>query len=476
MSWAEASPGVWKRELGGLEKIYRFSSQTFKPFGREQWLLHTICAINFNPDVDIIAALRDGWKQLLFEHPALATTVDGYTAVHVQNFDNPETLKDYMNQTFVLEPSRTAHEVITEYELKELPTLVFLQSTSELMLLASHWRIDATGCSLLLDRLFNLVVAQLSGPANNVTHGSSEDYFVQPPPSMEDAAAAPKSTSPEVENTADRVTRVFREAAQKTLGLTYKGDTSTAPGNSACESIVLTPESTKALIDTCKQHGSISVSAAVYASLGTALLQRNMSEASNPASEYTTIMAVNMRPHLPEPFNGPAYACAPYVSSITPKMQRGDGFLTSAAALTHELKTWHTDSYSTALREIYCRASGALLNRPRPQGPPPPPPHGITFSSLGIINKLITGTYPATNAPEASHAISVNRFRFGVSIYTRQMLMYLWTFGGQMHMSINYNRAYYDPDAPRDLLKSIHCILEEGLAVELPFKTEHDKK
>lgn len=477
MSWTESTPGIWKRELGGLEKVYRFASQSFKHIGQEQWLLHTICAVNFGQNVDIVAALRAGWKDLLLDFPGLLITVEGYEAFfRPQTLTDPQMLHDFLEKTFVVERARSAEDVIPEYQLREWPTLVFLQASSEVMLLTSHWRVDAIGCCLLLDRLFRHVARQLSGSTNGAVLTLPEDYVAKLSPSMEDAAAAPQSASQEIMETAGKVTGGFREAAMKTLGFNYKGDRTTAPGASSCESLVLTAASSQGLIDACKKRGGISVSAAAYAALAATLFRYHQQENGGSPAEFTTIMAVNMRTHLPAPFNETSHACAAYVTSITPKVEKDENFGASSASITQEFKLWHSDAFNAALREIYQRASGALIKGPPGppgQGPPPPPPSGITLSSLGIINKLITGRYGESKTSLTESAINVTGFTFGVSMYSRQMLLYLWTFDGRIHLSVNYNQAYYDASTPRGLLDGIYSVLEQELDVKMQLQTGH---
>ncbi|KAF6222866.1 hypothetical protein HO133_000917 [Letharia lupina] len=449
MAWTADTPGTFRKELGGLEKIYRFMSTAFKHTGQEHWGLYTVCAVDFGPILHSPAkALRDAWKALRFEFPALALTLDGYDAVYT--LPTADIVEEWAQKTFIVEQNQQPDEIIVDYPLRDLPALYYLPATSEVLFLASHWRVDAAGCCLLLDRLFALVVQQ---PDIASLQWGPDLHKISP--SLEDAAGSPEATSPEIEDMAQRVTSNFEQKAIRSIGLSYKGDRTTPPARPANRSIVLTPESSEALIKACKER-QISVSAVIYAALAEIMFALTSIDG---ATEYSTIMAVNMRPYLKAPFNSPAHSVRTYVSSITPAVRRDSTFRERTVTLTQYFKTWHTNEFSQALREIYKRSSRALLTAPRPPGPPPNPPSGITLSSLGVIDHFLTGEYDG--------AVSVKRFRFGVSMLNRQMLLYLWTFRGQVHLSINYNDAYYDASTPQEVLDRIPATLETELGVRL---------
>lgn len=451
MVWTETSPGTYRKELGGLEKIYRFMSTAFKHTGREHWGLYTICTVDFGPSLqDPATALRNAWKALRFEFPALALIPDGYETVYT--LPTVDVVEDWAQQTFILEPNKQPDEIIVDYPLRDLPALFYLPATSEVLFLTSHWRVDAIGCCLLLDRLFTLVAQQPE--IESLQWGLDLDKIS---PSLEEAAGSAEEISPEIDETARSVTGNFEQKAIRSIGLSYKGDRTTLPAQPTNQLMVLTLESSKALIDACKQR-QISVSAAIYAALAETVFVLTPVQG---ATEYATIMAVNMRPFLKVPYNSPTHAARAYVSSITPTVQQTSSFPERTTSLTQYFKTWHTDEFSRALREIYRRSSRALLNAPRPSGPPPNPPSGITLSSLGVIDQFLTGQY------KGEISVSVKRYRFGVSMLNRQMLLYLWTFRGQVHLSINYNDAYYDASMVREVLDRIHTTLETELGLRL---------
>lgn len=454
--WVQTNLGEWRRPLGGLEKTYRFTSTRFEETGREHWGLYTSCRVEFGPHVDSVPnTLRTAWMNLRLEFPGLAVTLDGYEAVYQSIARSPtQGLEAWADQTFVIQSDedKTVDQILAEYNLNNLPGLVYFPKTSEVLFLTSHWRVDALGCCLLVDRLFALVAAD---------QGLDTDLAGQEisllSPSLEDAVGAPDTPTEKIQSDTMRMLSSFRQKALASLGIGYRGDRLTPPGHAAYQSMVLTPEASDRLVLACKAR-QLSVSAAVFVALSRAVFNLN----DSGADEYSTIMAVNMRPYLREPYGNPSHACQAYVSSITPTVRRSEAFDASARALTSYFKTWHNQDFDQCLREAYRMQSNALLHAP-PQ-PSTAPPSGVTFSSLGVIERNMNGRY-------GGDKVVVKDFRFGVSMLTRQMLLYVWSFGGRLSLSINYNKAYYGREKPKAVLGHVRTTLEAEMGVHLDVET-----
>jgi hypothetical protein len=480
MAWKSSEDGTWHKELGGVEKIYRFQSTIFRATGREHWGLYTTCKVKLettlSEDADAAPTLlRNAWKALRLEFPGLTLVVDGYEAVYpgpgrdMDGLSDEEktnavanAVEEWAQKTFRVEPTLIVEQILANYQVRDLPGLIWLPETSEILFLTSHWRVDGLGSCMLLNRLFELVAANASGvPPGN---WSVENELAKISPSLEDAAGSPMTPTPEIENTAKEISTTFREKALASIGLPYNGDRTTPPGNPAVQAIGFTEESSKSLVGACKER-KISVSAAIHAALAATTFEMTSAKDVN---EYVTIMAVSYRPYLKEPYNSEAHACRTYVSSIPPVVPKNATFEEQTTSLTQLFKNWHTEKMSQALRELYRGASQALVSpRPGPPpGPPPNPPSGITHSNLGVIDQFIHRQYYG-DAESKTPAVEVTRFGFGVSVLTRQMLLYPWTFRGQLNLSINYNDAYYEAKVPLLVLDRVQQKLEEELRINL---------
>jgi hypothetical protein len=101
----------------------------------------------------------------------------------------------------------------------------------------------------------------------------------------------------------------------------------------------------------------------------------------------------------------------------------------------------------------------AKVSAPRVNGAPGKPPSGVTLSSLGIIDRNLRSDY----GPK----LQIDKFRFGVSMMTRQTILYAWTFKGRLSLSLNYNEAYYSDSMASEVVSRVAWHLKEGLEVDL---------
>ncbi|KAL9639045.1 MAG: hypothetical protein Q9164_001180 [Protoblastenia rupestris] len=452
MAWTDTKPGEYRKDFSGVEKIYRKMSQAFSHIGKEHWGIHCVCRFHPGPSFgkrDTETALRKAWKALMFEYPGLSVVPDDLTKVFI--VPDAQATDKWVDQTFFVEFTGIADTIIANSKPKDLPSLIFLPSSSEIVFLSQHWRTDAIGTCMLLDRLFS-IMAQPQDPGSSQWRPGPENIS----PCLEDAAGSPENGTPELQNFAWEYIDNFHKKAVNSGGLPYKGQAATVPGDLSHQDVTLTKDSTSTLVAACKSR-NISVSAAIHTSLARTVF--SFAPPEDQPSEYTTVIATNMRAYLPPPYNTKTHACQTYVASITPTVQRSSDFSTATAALTREFKTWHSEKLMQALRQIY-KYHAEKLSAPRPKGvPPPKPPSGVTLSSLGVIERYLTGDY--------GDVVKVDRFRFGVGMMTRQMLLYAWTFQGRMSLSVNYNTAYYDDSMAQEVLSRIKITLEKELGLEL---------
>ncbi|RFU24276.1 hypothetical protein B7463_g12063, partial [Scytalidium lignicola] len=234
-------------------------------------------------------------------------------------------------------------------------------------------------------------------------------------PSMEDAVGPPEPTSSVMEEIARSIIETFHKSILNNCGLPYKGDLTTIPIVSTRSAVVFSKESTSAFVTACKAR-NISVTAAIHVALAETVFGVSLED-----KDYSTVMSVNLRKYLQPPYRTQAHACQTYVSSIAPTVLRNSTFSKRTAVLMNDYKNWHTDEHMISLRLLYKHHAAAILDR---KGPPLAPPSGVFLSSLSV------------------------------------MLLYPWTFKGRLNLSINYNEAYYNDLTARDVLNSVHTVLE----------------
>ncbi|KAI1775064.1 hypothetical protein F4818DRAFT_417684 [Hypoxylon cercidicola] len=455
MTWTEVSPGVYSTELGGVEKIYRFFSHLFKPTGREHWGLYCSCTLELGSPFsqrDPATALRDAWKALRQEFPGLAIVPDGLTK-KTYVLPDASRVERWADETFFVDHT-DPDAILASYPARDTPSMYFFPESSQVLFLASHWRIDGLGTCMIMERFFSILAALTPSPSaeswTNDLHKVS--------PRLEDALGAPTEETPEIQALAQQQIADHHKNAIHAGGIPYLGDATTPPGSPVRTFIKFNRETTSALIAACKARG-ISVTSAFYAALANAALALSRDETPE---KYTAVMAVNMRNYVKPPYNSKDHAVQVYIIGRSPTVEHSCTFDEKTAQFAAYSKDWYNDEFLRAYRVSTRHHYDAMAKRPAPPAgvPPPKPPSGVTLSSLGVIEKMLPSEYEGG-------AVKVTDFHFGVSMMTRQMLLYVWTFDGKMSFSINYNEAYHDTKAVKWLLEFIRQVLAKEVGVTL---------
>jgi hypothetical protein len=447
-SWTETTER-FEKECDGEEKVYRALALAFNKLGKEHWCIY--CACKLSPDSLASRAypaeveLRRAWKALRFEFPGLSVVAEGFTKVYV--LPDAEKVEEWASKTFFVESTKTVDEIVAAYTPRDLPSLHYFAASSEVLFMSSHWRIDAIGTCMLVDRLFEI----LAQPPDLESIPWAEE-IKNLSPSMEDAVGPAETTTPAMETTARETIAQFHKSTLNSCGFPYKGGPTTMPANTTRQTLSFSEKSTGDLVSACKS-GGFSVTAAIHAALAETVFSLSLDESKK---DYTTVMSVNLRKHLQPQYRTKSHACQTYVSSIVPTVRRDSTFSARTASLMNDYTNWHSDAHMKSLRLLYKYHSDAMINR---TGPPPSPPSGVFLSSLGVIEQFVSGDY--------ANGVKVEDFRFGVTMMTRQMLLYPWTFKGRLNLSVNYNDAYYDASTAQEVLSTVQKVLETALALKL---------
>ena len=451
MVWTESESGVWLDDFDGAEKVFYGMSQAFKSAGLEHGSVYVVCTISLkdsNVFESLETLLRNAWKALRYEFPNLSVVAEHSKKKYLAA--QPLCVEKWAMETFSVNTISTAADLVPTLHLKKLPCLIFLPQASEVIFHSSHWRIDALGACMVMNRLFDLVS---QSTADSIPCWDLE--YKNLTPSLEDAVAAPKSSSSAMEAMAEKIRKRNFETSYPSAGLPYCGDMTTQPTVSKPYAMELTRTATQSLISACRVHG-ISITAAVHTACSEAVFDLSR----HNDHDYSTVVSVNMRDQLPGTYNARAYACASYVTGITHTVRRADGFATRSAQLTKAYKgDWEATKYMAALRPIY-RVHGEALQAMHVPGVRPPASN-VTVSSLGLVEKYLR---------QEHGVVMVEQFRIGSAILTRQPTLYIWTFQDRLTMSLDANEAFYSVEAVAVLLASIRHCLDRELDLTLDIK------
>ena len=447
MVWSQLDGTTWADAIDGAEKVFYDMSQAFRSVGKEHGSVYIICKINvpesFQEQMSTPERLRNAWKLLRTDFPSLgvvadakqkrsvAATIDGIDKWAEETFD--------VNKTEI-----SAHKIVSSLHLRQLPYLCYLPATSEVIFHCSHWRIDARGAAMLLNRLFE----RFYGKGNTL---SEEENYGHLSPSLEDALSSPTFVTARMDQVAEAIRR--RNFESPSVGLPVDTSLENLPTVFRPHSTRLTPTATTALVESCKTRG-ISITAAIHSACARAIFNRSR----DSTNDYSGVVSVSLRHQLPAPFNTAAYACATYVTGITHTVERSASLLTSASRLTKAYRgDWDTAEYINALRPIYKTHGEALQANTQAKKPPT---RNITISSLGIVDKYLNKEHVG---------LKIEKFHLGSAIMAPQMTLYIWTFDGRLTTSLDSNAGYYSSVVVQAILSDMSHILESELAIKLDF-------
>jgi NRPS condensation-like uncharacterized protein len=438
-------------DFSDYEQVYVKMSRAFSHINKEHWGIHCVCSIKHDAPsgTEIRTAIKTAWMHLMVEYPGLGMVSDGLRKRYSRL--DEASISFWAQKTFFITDQLSSDDLVAESSIRDLPSLHYLPASSELVLLIQHWRTDGLGACMLLDRLFE-IMAKASTYPNAMEQFDPEIRS----PSLESAAGASLVDDADLKAYARKYIDNFHMKAVNAGGLPFRGDAQTPPSRATHNDLEFSTDLTRDIVSVCKNH-QISVSAAIHAALARTVFSY-LAEPDCQAG-YTTIMAINMRPHLPPPYNSKTHACQTYVASITPTVDYSHSFLEAARCLTFDYRNWWNEKFMRSLSWIY-KYHLAKLSALRPVTTvPAKPPSGVTLSSLGVVEKHLSGDYGPN--------FSVEKFRFGVSMMTRQMILYAWTFKGRLTLSLSYNEAYYSEEMVKGVISRVASSLAEGLQLQL---------
>lgn len=449
MVWAKTDPSTWTDEFAGAEKVFYAMSQAFKRHNQEHGSVYAICRISVRNEttLEVRERLRQAWTRLRLEFPALTVFENGGKKTYLE--PTAATIQMWVDNTFWFdEDTDSARHVVNGLHLRTLPCLIFVVRSSEVLFHCSHWRIDALGTCMMLDRLFS-ILSELPPEDLHSTDYEMEHKHLSP--SLEDAYGSTEVPTPSTEAKAEGVRQRNFDTSYPSAGLPCQGDPFTGPGDSRWQKLVFEKDASAELIRACKAR-SFTITAAVHAACAASVFEC-CTAADTDA--YSTVVSVNLRPFLPKDYT----TCGTYVTGITHTLRRGDDFASWCRQLTvgYRAEFWGASEYMEALRSIY-QVHGKAMNDRAASGTRPAASN-VTISSLGLLD----GKYL-----RADHGVvQVEDFHLGSAIMSRQPTLYIWTFNGCLTLSVDYNEAYYSESQISALLMSIKSHLGKELRVAI---------
>ena len=452
-SWKETSPGHFERPFDSIEKFLRALARGSLAMNREHWSLSIFARFEMKTSLKHSElALRHAWKTMRYDHPQLACVAHEETKVY--EVPDSAALDAWLDETFIIAPaSATAQELLASFRPSALATLHFLPYKSEIIIHASHWRIDALGALSLLQNLFDAVAeprqVQFGDEGRNLSpsRDKAANY------STLDDLGSPALVKEREKAAADLVMQFVSNIPS--IGLPTQNLNQT-PGGTHRVEVVLEPAPTSVIVSASKRRG-LTVTTAQHAALIVALQQVTPIPPSS-SSKYTSWGIFNIRPLLKAPFNDPTiHPVAVHIVGLPLALHTS-----TYANLALQLKQFYKQPLPPAadshIREdVLVSYTNQMADI---AGQPPPPdilaPSEPVLSSIGVVDDYLKSKYGE---------IEVKDFWVGVETTTPQIVCYLWTWQGKMVFSAFYNEAFYDKSFVQAFLERAMNILFTELAI-----------
>ena len=460
MNWQEVLPGHYERPIDVIEKFYVVIADATLPLKKELYHISSTIKLKSSPPLE---DLRNAWRSIRKQYPQIAATVDSTRTRFCYTVPSPEELEEWVQDSFIaVNDERISANEIFEGETP-LATfrLYYMPHSRELLFQTPHWRIDSKGMMHLQSQLLQTLA---NGPPKTVHLDGSEAKNLAPP--LDIPGNVPSTVTEAHRRAADEEMAIFL-AHQPTISISTLPNI--MPGTGKRTETRYSPETTWQIIQACKFR-QISVTTAVHAALVMATLphaQHNFDPTTRGSGggTYAGINILDLRKYLPKPFNGPEAAVSVYHTCLP---------------ITVDLSQSKTfDAIATGMRETYKR--DLSQNEPRNMfdmhtvwvekvletlgAPPSNPLHAPAhpeLSSNGVIENWLAGRFQGP-----SSTVEVEDWWVAVQVIHRILMSNVWTFKGEMSLSINWNDAFYEQEFISGFVQEWKEALCDGLGVKL---------
>ncbi len=267
--------GVWRRKLGSMESFYlTLASPEGSPV---HWMIGCSVSISYlgkESSVNIANAVRQAWKATRRDFPNIAAVVEPSTAemvVRVEPDDDEE--EAWLRKSFQVHyDGITADELFASFRSQFCTTLHFLRHANELVIQAPHALIDGRGILYLYHALFTALSKQSQSSQENHHHSNGNLDTKRAPPNLTKPYDEWLSVSAQPsEKNIKQAESLFQRILGQDKPIALPGvDFARVPRKAVHRDLVLSEESTAAVVEACKREG-VSVTSAWHAALAMAV-------------------------------------------------------------------------------------------------------------------------------------------------------------------------------------------------------------
>ena len=438
LSWTESSPGLWSRGLDSTEAHFVAMGAAGKPYGREFGFLSILLKLDFG-GADPVTAARNAWLSIRYQHPLLASSIEGSKRVYRVASDTE--LMSWLQETFITYPDRRSDQTAEELRLELRPTkraqLHVLPQSQEIVLHAGHDVLD--GHSMLI--LVNTLLRELHSPTLSFEVGSEAANLPLP---LCRSAKIPPTTEKQEAQIKQSLNEWF--AALPWLSIPAV-NTDKPPGNTKAQRQKLTKAESRAVIAAAKAKG-FSPTHVVEAA---AILAMAALDPESCGKSYGSCGIFSLRQQCEPRWRN---SVIPYLT-IYPLVIHPTVFEDTAA----QLKAYYTGlkadtNQLLSLVEPTFHAFASMASTPTAPGSN----RMVALSSIGRFEPMLQSVYGTTKLEDLwlmyeTPSACVNSF--------------LWTWDGVLSWQVVYNETYYEEDVITKWIATTKEILFERLNIDI---------
>ncbi|KAI8634673.1 hypothetical protein F5Y19DRAFT_120789 [Xylariaceae sp. FL1651] len=459
------------RPLGNLEVFFKTLADQGKPLKREHWTIHLSMTLELPLSCpDPVPNLKCAWQVMRLQHPELGASITS----EMNNNDSVSRpilvptnidLEAWTTNTFTILEAVSGDEVFSSLHDTAYPTCTWLPTSSQLIIISSHWRVDGVGMCLLGHHFMTALAATIGSELHPFTIAASlganyqDTSKVELPKSLEELAPAfsrhpnlhREGDSPVLAAGADALVAEFLQGIPS-IGLpTIAGSEAAIPSSSGRTARVLDADTTALISSSCRNMG-FTVTSAVHA----AIVRATTSFPQHPqAKSYAAFVPVDLRPMLGDSADqqiGLYFSGLPVCVESSLLHQGGESFNLIARKLgsvysRDQARFWKSsdsssdDDYLSLLDLVkpYVQRTTALFSTPAPEGFPLVQTPDL--SSVGKIEKYIKTTYCSESDQEAVKVVDV---WIGTEMLNRSIQFHVWSWMGALNLAASFNTSFYE--------------------------------
>ena len=446
LQWAKASPRTYERGLDDMEKFFALAGEGgVGATDGQHWHIAVMAKIN-TTGVDLKRDVPMAWKALRRINPCLSAVVHGDRLVYTVA-DEAE-LESWLKDTLHFhDTTGTSRDIFPIRNLTGRAALHVLLQTQELYLLAPHTHLDGIGAYTAMNNLVQALAVAASGTDSPKLGGDEVQYLVPPLNVLADIPVATDANKATFKTMLGSWMAGF-------AGIKLQLNDTKQPCRDP--KVLYAPfdvSESKRIVARCKELG-FTVTAAVQAAVSIALRKQVQSTATiqSAVTIHDVRKWVDKTKYPATSLVGPLAVPVPAVFTLD------DDFLETARLAKQKYREPEQTDLLRTLPRFWGNDMVAIMTSPPPGAEAP---SSLGVSSFGIMDAYLKPSYEGT----AGSKVEVEDAWLGITLYSPDILLHLWTLQGTVRLQCVYNEAYHDKEAVAALLESTRDELLRGLSL-----------